>query len=186
MLKNGSLATGNFSAPHKTVCSNTCATPVESLGVVRNATLNPELESSAPTCRCFAPVLTCSNSTATTSYGITRLVDTTSNAPFANLVPGRSASSSANALFASFAPFTIVAPFVCARIAASTAHTAPTPAALPIITSRRVAPPSAALRRVVTARPRPRPHVNPHVTRGLVTVLARSMRRRPRGAVTTR
>ena len=38
ILKKGSLH-GNFSEPHKTVCSSIWLTPVESIGVVRNATL---------------------------------------------------------------------------------------------------------------------------------------------------
>ena len=112
MLKNGSL-TGNFSLPHNTVCSNTCATPVESRGVVRNATLNPAFESSAPTCSTFAPVFTCSSSTATTSYGITRFVDVTSNAPPASLVPGFKFSSASSVAFAS----SLVARFVAVAVA---------------------------------------------------------------------
>ena len=38
ILKKGSLH-GNFSEPHKTVCSSIWLTPVESIGVVRKATL---------------------------------------------------------------------------------------------------------------------------------------------------
>jgi hypothetical protein len=56
MLKNGSR-TGYFSEPHSAVCSKMCATPVSSVGVVRNATLNTLFGSSAPQCIQRAPVL---------------------------------------------------------------------------------------------------------------------------------
>mmetsp|Transcript_25856 Transcript_25856/g.64583 ORF Transcript_25856/g.64583 Transcript_25856/m.64583 type:complete len:204 (+) Transcript_25856:2507-3118(+) len=96
MLKKGSRM-GYFSLPHSAVCSRMCATPRESTGVVRNATLKTLLGSSAPQCNHLAPVLVCSSSAHATEYSETTSTDSTSKAPFASFWPGTRAAMAATA-----------------------------------------------------------------------------------------
>ena len=88
---------GYFSDPHNAVCSRMCATPVSSVGVVRNATLNTLLGSSAPQCIQRAPVLRCSSSAHATEYSGTSSTETTSNAPPASFWPGTRDATAATA-----------------------------------------------------------------------------------------
>ena len=95
-MKNGSRM-GYRSLPQSAVCSRMCATPVSSVGVVRNATLNTLFGSSAPQCIHRAPVFRCTSSTHATLYSGTSFTASTSKAPSASLAPGLSAAIAATA-----------------------------------------------------------------------------------------
>ena len=143
MLKNGSRM-GYFSDPHNAVCSRMCATPVSSVGVVRNATLNTLLGSSAPQCIQRAPVLRCSSSAHATEYSGTSSTETTSNAPPASFWPGTRDATAATAGESAGAASSLPALFSGAASTALAAKPEPrravTPATPPSRSGRRGMP----------------------------------------------
>ena len=73
-MKKGSR-TGYLRLPQRVVCSRIWATPVSSMGTVRNATIKAFSSLSLRKCKCLAPVAVCRYwSTVTFSAAIGRLL----------------------------------------------------------------------------------------------------------------